>query len=235
MSQPRWPTPALCAARVFGIQCGLRTPRPRGLAASPFPMAVSRRNTCAGRVREASTKASNPSSPPLIDGSVARRAPEGAPQRRQLIVAPITASSSKAFAGVAEDARALGLLLHQDALYPGGEAYEQVVCVLTYLVKCPIDRACLWVVPESHRGGLLPHETGGVHDGGIPTHVCDFDRAGALPGEAGDAVFWDFHLVHGSKQNVTSEPRRRGSSRERRASSPRCTRLSSGKKSSTRS
>jgi ectoine hydroxylase-related dioxygenase (phytanoyl-CoA dioxygenase family) len=96
--------------------------------------------------------------------------------------------------------------LHQDGLYLGKELGD-VVTPFAYVVPTPVERGCIWVVPYSHRLGLLPHEESGTRAGCIPYEVCDFDNAVPLPGDVGDTLFWKETIIHGSKGNCTDTPR----------------------------
>jgi ectoine hydroxylase-related dioxygenase (phytanoyl-CoA dioxygenase family) len=163
------------------------------------------------------------------------RVPPGFPPRRQLIVAPLSTHASPTLRACAEDARLHEIVrrlvpgdvelvgkgqcmykealhgndawLHQDAIYPGTEQYANVVSVFTYLVPTPIERGAIWLVPYSHRLGLLKHHESGPRAESIPTEVCDFSDAVPLAGEAGDTLLWSYNVVHGSKTNVTDVAR----------------------------
>ncbi len=163
------------------------------------------------------------------------RVPPGFPQRRQLIVAPLSTRGSPTLGACADDARLHEIVarlvpgdvqlvgsgqcmykealhgndawLHQDAIYPGTEQYADVVSVFSYLVPTSIERGCIWLVPYSHRLGLLKHHESGLRAESIPIEICDFADAVPLAGDAGDTLLWNYNLVHGSKTNVTDAPR----------------------------
>jgi ectoine hydroxylase-related dioxygenase (phytanoyl-CoA dioxygenase family) len=96
--------------------------------------------------------------------------------------------------------------LHQDGIYLG-EEFRDVVTPFAYVVPTPIERGCLWLVPYSHRLGLVAHEESGPRAGCIPYDVCDFSNAVPLPGDVGDTLLWKDTMIHGSKGNVTDTPR----------------------------
>jgi phytanoyl-CoA hydroxylase len=163
------------------------------------------------------------------------RVPPGLPPRRQLIVAPLSTHGSPTLRVCADDARLHEILaplipgaiqlvgsgqcmykealhsnpawLHQDAIYPGTEQYRDVVAAFTYLVPTPIERGCIWLVPYSHRAGLLKHHESGPLAESIPSEICDFGNAVPFAGDAGDTLLWNDSVVHGSKANVTEAPR----------------------------
>jgi hypothetical protein len=159
------------------------------------------------------------------------RVPPGHPARRQLIVVPLTTRNSPGMRACADDPGLHAILarflknevnligsgqcmykeaihgneagLHQDAIYPGSEEFRDVVSAFTYLVPTPIERGSIWLVPHSHRLGLLRHEESGQRAECIPTETCDFDDALPLPGEPGDTLLWNYTVIHGSKPNST--------------------------------
>ncbi len=90
---------------------------------------------------------------------------------------------------------------HQDNGY--GELEPKTdVTVWFALDDCDTATGCLWVLPGSHLGPLLPHETmhglRGLHvaDAGVP-----------LPMRAGEAVAFSGLLVHCSKAHVGTHTR----------------------------
>ena len=165
---------------------------------------------------------------------------DGDPGVRDMIVAPLSATSSATMDACFRDARLRQILdrlldrdvnmtgagqcmykealhgnpawFHQDDSYPqpvgpGGAEFRDVVTVFAYVVPTPIERGCIWVVPFSHRLGLVPHDKTGRYQGCIPEGVCDWSHAIAIPGAPGDTVLWSGAAIHGSQANVTPEPR----------------------------
>lgn len=69
---------------------------------------------------------------------------------------------------------------------------------------------CLRVVPGSHLHGCLPGTADGTQLGGLYTDPAAFDetRQVALAVPAGSLIFFHPHVVHGSRPNRSSRPRR---------------------------
>ncbi len=90
---------------------------------------------------------------------------------------------------------------HQDSGYGHLEPSLDLT-VWIALDDCVPDNGCLWVLPGSQRGGLLPHaQTGGLRGVAI-------DEPGiALPMSAGDAVLFNGLLLHRSLPNETDAAR----------------------------
>jgi ectoine hydroxylase-related dioxygenase (phytanoyl-CoA dioxygenase family) len=72
------------------------------------------------------------------------------------------------------------------------------------------ENGCLWLVPGTHRAGLLPGLTGEGTLGPLFTDPRSFDGSRAVPAEmpAGSLLFFSPHLVHGSAPNTSDKPRR---------------------------
>jgi ectoine hydroxylase-related dioxygenase (phytanoyl-CoA dioxygenase family) len=97
---------------------------------------------------------------------------------------------------------------HQDwAFYP--HTNDDLLAVGVMLDDCGSDNGPLLVVPGSHRGPTFDHHAEGFFCGAIdPAAIRDeIARAVPLTGEAGAMSFHHVRLVHGSAQNVSSEPR----------------------------
>lgn len=100
---------------------------------------------------------------------------------------------------------------HQDSAYFTIEPYELVTC-WTALDDATVDNGCLWVIPGSHRIGMLDHDQ--------PWHVGDrvdmqvrdeqIDSAREVPNElkAGSCSFHHSMLLHRSGPNNTASSRR---------------------------
>ena len=63
----------------------------------------------------------------------------------------------------------------------------------------------LYVIPGSHKNGHVEHVDTPSHLG-LPDNWT-FEDAVCIDGEAGDAVFFNIHTVHGSTGNTSPEPR----------------------------
>jgi ectoine hydroxylase-related dioxygenase (phytanoyl-CoA dioxygenase family) len=96
-------------------------------------------------------------------------------------------------------------MLHQDAAY-FEHRLEGPVAMLNYAVDCDENNGCLWVIPGTHRLGVLPHIDTESHLG-LPLEQWPWERAVPVHGKAGDAIFFHVKTVHGSKPNWSKEPR----------------------------
>ena len=81
------------------------------------------------------------------------------------------------------------------------------------LADTTVDNGCLWILPDSHRSGVIyhrfPHNLPGVDSMPI---ARGFDEGGAVPVEMakGSVLFFSGYLLHSSKQN-RSEKKSQGS------------------------
>ena len=154
---------------------------------------------------------------------------------RQLICAPLTLPTSPTMRSYASDPLFVALLdellahevhligsgqvmykvanggvetgLHQDASYTKDFGFKEVIAAFTYVVPTTIERGCIWLVPYSHRLGLLPHQEEGNHAGVVVPGTADWEHAVPIPGNPGDTLLWHFNVLHGSQPNVTAEDR----------------------------
>ena len=101
---------------------------------------------------------------------------------------------------------------HQDLLYFPFRPADKIVASWTALEPCTRENGCLVVIPGSHRGELIPHETvdwewlnGGYF--GAQGISADAQRV-HLEMQPGDTVFFHPVLLHGSGRNRTSGFRR---------------------------
>lgn len=72
------------------------------------------------------------------------------------------------------------------------------------------ENGCLRVIDKSHRRGCLPGTSDGSQLGGFFTDPSCFDENDQVLMEApaGSLVFFDPHSIHGSKPNLSENPRR---------------------------
>lgn len=73
------------------------------------------------------------------------------------------------------------------------------------LVDTDERNGCLWIVPRSHRAGLLPHDAAGVNP--VLREARGEEPAIALPLRAGEGVAFSGLTLHGSGPNRSSAPR----------------------------
>lgn len=91
--------------------------------------------------------------------------------------------------------------MHQDYPYFPHERDSMIAAIL-HLDDAPVEKGCLRVVPGSHKLGPLPAVGEDRHVEGY-----EIDEALALPAKAGDVVFFNYLLIHGSGPNLSSEAR----------------------------
>lgn len=99
---------------------------------------------------------------------------------------------------------------HQDwSYYP--HTNETVLALGVMLDDCGLENGPLLVLPGSHRGPVLSHETAnGLFCGAIDPALIDREIATAVPitGRAGTISLHHARLIHGSAANRSSRPRR---------------------------
>ncbi|MCB1706238.1 MAG: phytanoyl-CoA dioxygenase family protein [Halioglobus sp.] len=101
---------------------------------------------------------------------------------------------------------------HQDSPYFALDCkhVEQLVSMQIYMDNATAENGCLWMVPGSHKNGILPCVQGkGVLDR-LYTDMERFQGQEPVPIEvpAGSVIFFHVHVIHGSKGNHTDESRR---------------------------
>ena len=91
--------------------------------------------------------------------------------------------------------------MHQDYPY-FPHAGNSMTAAIIHFDDAPIEKGCLRVVPGSHKLGPLEPE-------GEDRHLPGFaiEDAAPLPAKAGDVIFFNYLLIHGSGLNLSSEPR----------------------------
>lgn len=96
--------------------------------------------------------------------------------------------------------------LHQDSAY-FMFAKQGACATLNYTVRTDRqkDNGPLYVVPGSHKHGHIPHVDTASHLG--VSDEWSFDEALCVEGDAGDAVFFHIHTLHGSTPNRSAAPR----------------------------
>jgi phytanoyl-CoA hydroxylase len=167
------------------------------------------------------------------DGSLFIPGPAGSGRDKQIMCLALSYLNSAAFFRSALDERVLDLaeqvlgpavelfdmgqalykegdnghpkVLHQDASY-FEHRYEGPLAMLGYAVDTDLARGALHIVPGSHRLGLLPHVDTFSHLG-LDEREWPWERALAIEGQAGDAVFFNVLTIHGSKNNTSGLPR----------------------------
>jgi hypothetical protein len=95
--------------------------------------------------------------------------------------------------------------LHQDASY-FEHRFDGPVATLNYVVDTDLVNGALHVVPGSFRMGTLAHVDTFSHLGLDPDE-WPWERALPITGSAGDAIFFHYKCIHGSKENHSQEPR----------------------------
>lgn len=95
--------------------------------------------------------------------------------------------------------------LHQDSAY-FEHRFDGPMAVLNYVVDTNMENGALHVIPGSHRCGLIPHVDTFSHlglDGG----QWPWERAVPICGQAGDAIIFHVHTIHGSQTNRSKASR----------------------------
>lgn len=105
--------------------------------------------------------------------------------------------------------------LHQDAAY-FEHKYEGPLAAFCYGVDTNLNNGALYVVPGSHRLGVLEHTDTFSHLGFDET---DWSWTDAVPiiGGAGDVIFFHVNTIHGSQENHSDSRRPAFIHRYRRA------------------
>lgn len=177
------------------------------------------------------------------DGTLFLPAPPHYPRDKQIMVLAISYFTSAAFFQSAFDKQAVDIVeavlgpnielfingqclykepvgghpkhLHQDSAY-FEHRYEGPVAILSYVVDTNLTNGALYVVPGSHRMETLPHTDTFSHLGLDPDE-WPWERALPVVGQAGDAIFFSVHTIHGSQENHSERPRPAFIHRYRRA------------------
>ena len=101
--------------------------------------------------------------------------------------------------------------MHQDSTYWGLEPVDGLVNAWIALGPSDVANGCLRVVPGTHRHGQVQHANAfGPHNvlvHGQSAIGYTLEEAMPLELEAGDMMIFHLHIVHGSGNNTTDEPR----------------------------
>ncbi len=100
---------------------------------------------------------------------------------------------------------------HQDSAYFPIQPMELVTC-WTALDDVTLDNGCMWVIPGSHREGLLDHsrewQVGDRTDKQVPDGLIDRSRETPIVMTAGSCSFHHSVLLHRSAPNNSKQSRR---------------------------
>ena len=101
---------------------------------------------------------------------------------------------------------------HQDTPYWafGCAHVERLASVQLYLDAASVESGCLWMIPGSHRHGVLPGRKDCGVLGKLYTDLAGRDVGSGVPIEApaGSAIFFHGDVVHGSQTNRSGASRR---------------------------
>jgi phytanoyl-CoA hydroxylase len=167
------------------------------------------------------------------DGTLFLPAPPGFARDKQIMVLAVSYQTSAAFFRSAFDEKAAQILtailgpnvelfgagqclykepvgghpkhLHQDSAY-FEHRYDGPVGILSYVVDTDLVNGALHVVPGSHRMGQLDHVDTFSHLG-LDEREWPWERALPIVGAAGDAIFFHYRTIHGSKENHSDKSR----------------------------
>lgn len=167
------------------------------------------------------------------DGTLFLPAPSNFSRSWQIMVLSVAYTSSAAFFGAAIDAKTVDLVeaivgpsvelfmngqclykeavgghpknLHQDSAY-FEHRFDGPVATLNYVVDTDLKNGALHVVPGSHRLGQLNHIDTFSHLG-LDEQQWPWEAALPVIGQAGDAIFFHYRTIHGSKENHSDKPR----------------------------
>jgi phytanoyl-CoA hydroxylase len=95
--------------------------------------------------------------------------------------------------------------LHQDSAY-FEHRFDGPVAILNYVVDTDLVNGALHVVPGSHKLGQLAHIDTFSHLGLDPDE-WPWERSLPIVGKAGDAIFFNYRCIHGSKENHSESAR----------------------------
>lgn len=167
------------------------------------------------------------------DGTLFIPAPPNFTRAWQIMVLSVSYTTSAAFFGAAIDAKTVDIVeaivgpnvelfmngqclykepigghpknLHQDSAY-FEHRFEGPIATLNYVVDTDLVNGALHVVPGSHRLGQLNHIDTFSHLG-LDEQQWPWEAALPVIGKAGDAIFFHYRTIHGSKENHSTRPR----------------------------
>ena len=93
--------------------------------------------------------------------------------------------------------------MHQDYPYFPHRDHSMIAAIF-HFDDAPDAKGCLRVYPGSHKRGPLP-SVGDDHH--LSEEEFPLEGATPIPAAAGDAIFFNYLLAHGSGLNVSDEPR----------------------------
>ena len=94
--------------------------------------------------------------------------------------------------------------MHQDYPYFPHERHTMLAAVI-HFDDAPLEKGCIRVVPGSHKRGAIEHNPqGGFH---LPLEQYPLESNAPCPAKAGDVLFFNYLIIHGSGVNVSQEAR----------------------------
>lgn len=98
---------------------------------------------------------------------------------------------------------------HQDSGYVKTEPLAYITC-WTAIGDSDLANGCIWIIPESHKWGLLEHKHRDADEGDYGGWIAQFeDESAAMPVEmkAGQAAIFSSLLLHRSGPNTSDRTR----------------------------
>ena len=95
---------------------------------------------------------------------------------------------------------------HQDSGYVKTRPLEYITC-WTAISRTFVDNGCIWVIPESHKLGLLEHPRS-EEDQALRARFTDESKAIPVEMQPGQVAIFSSLTLHKSGSNVSSEIRR---------------------------
>ncbi|HEY3234740.1 MAG TPA: phytanoyl-CoA dioxygenase family protein [Polyangiaceae bacterium] len=146
---------------------------------------------------------------------------ERSPVARRFVKKPFYCEASRTFIGDEVDlywnqamskppARGRTFGWHQDSGYAVTEPLHYITC-WTAVSDSTIDNGCVWIIPGSHRWGLLPHVRQPSTADTYPGLTAQFsDESGAIPVplRAGQVAIFSSLMLHKSGPNTSRSIRR---------------------------
>jgi phytanoyl-CoA hydroxylase len=95
---------------------------------------------------------------------------------------------------------------HQDLIYDKKNDSSQIVCWTSVTHSDP-DNGGLFIFPESHKSGLIPHEKSELYSRDLRTVGVEPEKSTPLTLSKGQIVVLHPLVIHGSSDNKTEEDR----------------------------